>query len=75
MQGFSIIKDDGPQVAGHEAMLEYGFNGRRGTTSCKTIRCIAGCWQRRSSSGHTGIFGRTFREDCGDTRGAGFVAA
>jgi hypothetical protein len=31
----ATIKDDVPEVPGHEAMLEYDFNGQRATTSCK----------------------------------------
>ena len=31
----ATIKDDVPEVPGHEALLEYDFNGQRATTSCK----------------------------------------
>jgi hypothetical protein len=31
----SIIKDDVPEVPGHEALLEYDFNAQRASTSCK----------------------------------------
>jgi hypothetical protein len=35
MQVISTIKDDPPEVPGHEQMLEQDFNGQRATTSCK----------------------------------------
>src|SRR5688572_29100321 len=35
MRVIATIKDDVPEVPGHEAMLEYDFNGQRATTSCK----------------------------------------
>ncbi len=31
----ATIKDDVPEVPGHEALLEFDFNGQRATTSCK----------------------------------------
>jgi hypothetical protein len=37
-RGISVIatiKDDVPEVPGHEALLEYDFNGQRAKTSCK----------------------------------------